>query len=330
MNRIIRFYIVLLVLAITIVSFFYIKKSLAEDGKLGNLSPGSASPASSAAASKPAAYTASDTNLTASYPTDSSSPAVSSSSAASFSPADSFSPSAPYPADSTSPAASFPPADSSLPASPTPEAASPVDSITSIPKHNPSDYLIAVDAGHGGIDKGTQSDILGPMIYEKNITIAIAKILMELLVSNGYRVLMIRESDENIDRIDRIEFANEKNASLYISIHCDLFTDASVSGTTTYYSPDNTSILGSLTHTDFASCVHTKLMENVSFFNRGLRQVSDLAVLRRAQMPSVLIEPGFMSNYSDILKLIDPAVMESIAQGIFEGITDSLDKSIGD
>ncbi|MDD5604007.1 MAG: N-acetylmuramoyl-L-alanine amidase [Eubacteriales bacterium] len=314
MNRIIRLCIVLIVVAVAVSSFLLIRNSLAEASETtkptgsnisGVLSSYSATPADMSAGSYPDTTAGAATSIASSTLLITPSLYISAAAAS----------------ETTQVSVS---ASASGPAS---ASASGPDSAQGTPLSgdSPSDFIIAVDAGHGGIDIGAHSAMLGSMIKEKDITIAIAVILKDLLVSNGYQVLMIRKDDENIDRIDRIEFANEKNASLYVSIHCDWFSDSSVNGTTTYYSGLNTNDLGKLTHEIFAECIHSALMSRISFNDRGFRQMNDFAVLRRARMPSVLIELGYLSNYSDISRLADPNVMESMAHGIFEGIINALD-----
>lgn len=194
-------------------------------------------------------------------------------------------------------------------------------------KHNPSDYLIAIDAGHGGEDIGTQSSTFGYTVYEKDITLSIAKTLESMLKASKYNVIMVRADEENIDRRDRIKNANARKASLFISIHCDWFEDPSINGTTTYYSPINKNNLGKLTHYNFAKIIHAKIIENMETYNRGFREMSDFAVLRLAEMPSILLELGFMSNYSDLVKLTSKSVQENICKGIVAGIKEALDKT---
>ncbi len=91
---------------------------------------------------------------------------------------------------------------------------------------------IVVDAGHGGKDPGT----VGKLSQEKDITLAIAKRLGELITSNieGVTVIYTRTDDTFIPLDERSQIANKAGADLFVSIHCNAAPNKSVTGTETY------------------------------------------------------------------------------------------------
>ncbi len=182
--------------------------------------------------------------------------------------------------------------------------------------------LVVIDAGHGGNDNGTKDNGLA----EKDITLDVARRLDSELKRSGIRTYMIRTDDRYIDHRDRIQLANDKNAALYISLHCDWFRDPSLNGTTTLYDPSGNVSIGGLSEIEFASIIQTELMKNLETRNRGINDRNDLAILRRAKMPSVLIELGFLSNKNDSLLLGSEIFRQKSAETLSAGIRKALYK----
>lgn len=87
------------------------------------------------------------------------------------------------------------------------------------PKHT-GHRLVVVDAGHGGPDNGMTGPIAGgPRIYEKNITLAVAKLVAQALRDGGVDVLMTRTTDTLIALSDRGRIANRNHGDLFVSVH---------------------------------------------------------------------------------------------------------------
>jgi len=159
--------------------------------------------------------------------------------------------------------------------------------------------LVVIDAGHGGNDPGTA----GNGLVEKEITLDIAKKLNEILISNNISTYMIRTEDVFLDHKKRIAIANEKSAALYISIHCDWFNNPKYGGTQTFYINKSDLKYGNLTELQYAKNVQNELIKTMKSNNRGISERGDLAVTKYAQMPSVLVELGFLSNPTDSANL---------------------------
>ena len=91
---------------------------------------------------------------------------------------------------------------------------------------DPGVPVIVVDAGHGGEDEGCARD----GVCEKDINLAIAKLVQGRLNGLGYQVIMTREDDSYITKEDRVKLANESKADLYISIHQNASEETEVEG----------------------------------------------------------------------------------------------------
>lgn len=184
--------------------------------------------------------------------------------------------------------------------------------------------LVVVDAGHGEGTPGARAVQGGRIVYEKDITLAIAIRLRRALQARGVRVVMTRTSNANVPLVDRPRIANQIGANVFISIHNDSWdTSNSISGTTTYYHGNQTE------SRRLAGCVERRIAAVSGLRDRGAR--SDVGrfpigfcVLRDARMPAVLSEVGYLNNSNDSAKLTNPAYQQQIAEAMSEGIREYL------
>ncbi|MFQ5785970.1 MAG: N-acetylmuramoyl-L-alanine amidase [Alphaproteobacteria bacterium] len=213
--------------------------------------------------------------------------------------------------------------------------------------------VIVIDPGHGGVDPGTTS--VGG-VYEKHITLAAARELKRQLDATGrYTVVMTRRRDVFISLARRVEIAREAGARLFISLHADAIADRAVRGVSVYtlsenasdaeaealaakentsdiiagvdlslaaYDPDVASILIDLAQRDTtnASVDFTKfLTPELGKAARLLRKTHRFAgfrVLKAPDVPSVLIELGYLSNRRDERMLRDPDGRKKLMQAV--------------
>ncbi|MDW8321764.1 MAG: N-acetylmuramoyl-L-alanine amidase [Armatimonadota bacterium] len=183
-----------------------------------------------------------------------------------------------------------------------------------------SEKHIVIDPGHGGKSLGAVGRDKDSMVYEKDINLAIAQRVQALLQKEKATVTMTREDDSAVDLYDRPKLANEKGADFFISIHCDSTpTPNSASGTTTYYhasDPDGRAL---------AQAIQKHLAAVTGLPNRGAQTdtaiyQSGFAVLRRSQMPAVLIEVAYINNDKDRAKLNAPRFQQKVAEAIVAGL----------
>lgn len=179
-------------------------------------------------------------------------------------------------------------------------------------KEVPSDPLIILDPGHGGEDEGCAR----AGIVEKDINLSIAKAAKEKLTQMGYDVMMTREGDVTLSLEQRVRFANEKQASIYISIHqnaCEEQT-SDVQGIETYYSSSK----GEDGSERLAKIMQKGITNNTDALNRETLAREDLYVIRETNMPSCLVETGFLSNKKERELLTTSEYQEQLADAIAE------------
>lgn len=202
-------------------------------------------------------------------------------------------------------------------------------------------FTVAVDAGHGGIDGGAEG-VDG--VKEKDVTLAFALALREKLEAiGGIKVLMTRSDDSFLSLSGRVQFARDNQADLLISLHADSIAMRSLRGATVYTLSDKASdtvaaslveqehrsdtivganlegktdlvagILIDLARSEtrvFSSGLAGKVIDSfegqVKLINNPHRQAG-FRVLQAPDVPSVLIELGYLSNKEDEKLLTDP------------------------
>lgn len=177
---------------------------------------------------------------------------------------------------------------------------------------------IILDAGHGGVDGGTSSED----VLEKNINFAVVMYMKELLEEAGVEVRLTRSGDDFMDVSERAEFANQnkEDVDLFVSIHCNYFEDdASVSGLEAYY----------YTGDDGGQACAERMIE-VLKGNEDIKVRSakhgGYYVLKYTEIPSVLVEMGFLSNQADCEKLNSAEYQKLLAEELAKAILLNLEE----
>lgn len=194
--------------------------------------------------------------------------------------------------------------------------------------------LIVIDAGHGGTDCGAigYDEAGNPLLYESEVNLAIALAVQEHLEAAGVSVLMTRSEDNALgnsemeDLLARSAIANDAGAALFVSIHCNSFTEPSATGTEILYADTEDKVYNGITSKELATCILAPLAEATGLTNRGLKDSPKIVVLRTTTMPSVLIETAFMSNPGDLAMLGDKDKVDEIGYAISQGIVKAMDK----
>nr|WP_314113497.1 N-acetylmuramoyl-L-alanine amidase [uncultured Leptotrichia sp.] len=208
-------------------------------------------------------------------------------------------------------------------------------------------YTIVVDAGHGGHDSGAR----GNGYNEKDIALQVATRLANNL-RRDYNVIMTRDSDFFVPLDTRAKIGNDANADFFISIHLNSSSSSSANGTEVFYfsKKDQGSYAaqvakfenrvdgsyGDVPFSDFilndifyrknqktsqaiAESVLDGLINLTGLRRRGVFG-ANFAVLRGSNSPSILVELGFMNNYSDLSHYLTPEGQESAASTIGDAI----------
>ncbi len=167
---------------------------------------------------------------------------------------------------------------------------------------------IIIDAGHGGHDRG---GVPRQRISEKAMTLDVSQRLRKILQASGYRVVMTRDSDEFISLGQRVAIANSYRNGTFVSVHFNSAPRAGANGIETYYfRPDSAGL---------AANIHRHVVANAPTENRGIRR-RGYYVLRRTQIPGVLVECGFLTNPMEGRYALDPNYRQRLAVAIARGI----------
>ncbi|SHI66135.1 N-acetylmuramoyl-L-alanine amidase [Propionispora hippei DSM 15287] len=186
-----------------------------------------------------------------------------------------------------------------------------------------SNKVIVVDAGHGGIDSGATR----PGVDEKDINLAVALQLKNILNQKGAKVIMSRQTDIELsnecdnekvrgryhrDLMARVEMVEESDADLFVSLHANAVRNDKKRGAEVFYY--NKSEAGKT----LANLIQTELC-NVTGISCSV-QNADYFVLRRNKIPAVLIELGYITNTEERQLLLAPDYQQKLARAIAEGI----------
>lgn len=170
---------------------------------------------------------------------------------------------------------------------------------------------VMIDPGHGGEDPGTTSGT----VDEKDITLKVALLVRDYLKECGANVIMTREDDTFINKYDRAALANEKEADLFLSIHCNYLEDnPEISGVETYYMENADDGM------ELATAVHEQVLSVTGADDMYVR-TNDFVVIRETNMTAALIEIGYLSNAQDVKLLSQKEYQQKMAYGIAAGIT---------
>jgi N-acetylmuramoyl-L-alanine amidase len=171
--------------------------------------------------------------------------------------------------------------------------------------------------------------------FEKEFTLDLARRLQALLAADGWTVLLTRTSDVYVSLPNRVAFAEQHKAGLFISLHFNSsFPDRQEAGLETYcLTPhgmrstltrgfaDNPSLTFPNNNFDaenleFAASVHREVLKINGHLDRGLRRARFLGVLQGQNRPAFLVEGGYISNPTEARKIADPAYRQKLAEAI--------------
>lgn len=195
-----------------------------------------------------------------------------------------------------------------------------------IHNNNGKDKVILVDPGHGGIDGGAVSK---SGIMEKDINLRIGLKLRDKLINEGYKVIMTREEDKGLyedegrirkkkieDLNNRCKIKDESNCDMFISIHLNAFPESKYYGAQVWYSRNRDS-------QKLARIIQENLKNDLDSSNNRKEKAAldSYKVLRNNDdMPSVLVECGFLSNVVEEQKLSNEEYQSKIAESITKSI----------
>ncbi len=239
---------------------------------------------------------------------------------------------------------------------PPPPVAGPPVVVKSAQDVNGRDVVVAIDAGHGGVDPGS----IGKRgTREKDVTLAIARRLKARIDREpGMRAVLTRDSDHFIELRERIVRARRQQADMFVSVHADAYHDRSVAGSSVYVLSargasdesarwladrenaadlvggvkldDKDSVLASVlldlsqgasmsASVKAADMVMNELYSIGNVTRRGVKHAGFL-VLKSPDIPSILVETAFISNPVEEARLLNATHQQRLAEAIYAGV----------
>jgi N-acetylmuramoyl-L-alanine amidase len=222
----------------------------------------------------------------------------------------------------------------------------------------PRDVVIAIDAGHGGVDPGATGNA---GTHEKDITLAVARDLKRLIdAQSGMHAVLTRDADYFIPLNERYRKAREAKADLFVSIHADAFASEDAKGSSVWMlstrgasseaarwladrenradlvggvsldNKDNTlaAVLLDLSQSatlEASGAVAKRVLHSLAQIgptHRGYVEKANFVVLRSPDVPSILVETAFITNPSEEKRLTSNAQREKLAGAILDGVRD--------
>lgn len=183
------------------------------------------------------------------------------------------------------------------------------------------DYVIVLDAGHGGEDGGAIG--ISTLVREKEINLSITKKIGRLFESAGATVVLTRADDDALckngfnkmeDMGNRARIIENTKPYIVISVHCNSFPQSqNVHGAQMFYYPE--SVTGKM----LAECIQSSIQTFVDTTNKRQIKSEDFFMLRNGNSTNVMIECGFLSCPEEEQLLLDEGYQDKIAYSVFDG-----------
>lgn len=173
-------------------------------------------------------------------------------------------------------------------------------------------------------------------ISEADINLAIALKLQKLLEQTGITVILTRSTDEAIYDIDssesirkkkisdlknRVKMGNELSADLFVSIHLNKIPQEQYNGWQTFYKEGNDE------SKRIAESIQKNLNESIQKENNRIaKSISNIYIIENIEIPTTIVECGFLSNYQELQNLQEERYQEKLAWGIYNGIMEWMEQ----
>jgi N-acetylmuramoyl-L-alanine amidase len=173
---------------------------------------------------------------------------------------------------------------------------------------NAADFrTVVIDAGHGGRDHGGQWG----RVYEKHLALDTSVRLEKHLKRMGYRTVMTRRGDYFLTLPQRCQIANRYRNAIFVSVHFNYTWKQEVSGLETFY------------HNSEGQKLANQVQNRMIRYTRSIDRDEKFAryyVIRNTNMPSILVEGGFVSNEAERKRMKSGRFREALARAIADGI----------
>ena len=176
---------------------------------------------------------------------------------------------------------------------------------------------VVVDSGHGGEDPG-KIGVNGAL--EKDINLAIGKMLKEALEKENIQVVLTRDKDEMLagskseDMKERVKIMNDAKPVLVVSVHQNSYVTERESGAQVFY----------YSNSEKGKVLALDLQENLKKLDTGNKREAKANdtyyILRHTEVPTVIVECGFLSNWEEAEKLTTEVYQQEVALAVCDGI----------
>jgi len=206
-------------------------------------------------------------------------------------------------------------------------AAGKLSSYVTSDKIKKGEVQVVLDPGHGGRDPGKVGT---DGTLEKDINLSIAKKVKVRLEENDITVIMTREKDAGLyskssdnkkveDLKKRVNMINETQPALTVSIHQNSYSDTSVKGAQVFY----------YSHSKVSKVIAESMQEALRTVDesnkRQAKADSSYYMLKKTEVPTIIVECGFLSNAEDTARLNDEEYQDAMAAAICDGIIETLE-----
>ena len=184
---------------------------------------------------------------------------------------------------------------------------------------------ILIDPGHGGKDPGASA---ASGLQEKEVTLALSRILRDKFANDDLEIEMTRDKDEYVKLLDRAGKANEEDFEIFVSIHVNSSDNRDASGIEVLFASEKNVQIKEAEQRLLAKEILDAIIKETGAKSRGVKNRPDLIVLNKTKCVSALVEVGFLSNPQEYDKLTDDQYLDSLATGIYKGIKNYIDKYV--
>jgi N-acetylmuramoyl-L-alanine amidase len=188
-----------------------------------------------------------------------------------------------------------------------------------------SGKIIALDAGHGGPDPGA---VAKEGLTEKEVTLSIVQYLRDYLQQAGAIVVVTRDEDKDLanentkgfsrrkteDLLQRAKIIKESKADLLVTIHLNSISASRWYGAQTFYKNGNAE------SKRLSYFVQNEITKNLENTNRRIKPIRNIYLLETMEVPSTLVEVGFLSNPSEASLLGTEKYQKKLSESIYRGI----------
>lgn len=180
------------------------------------------------------------------------------------------------------------------------------------------DYIVVLDAGHGGKDTGTAA--VSGNWEEKDYNLDFVKKIEQNWDTENGKLYLTRWDDSQISLSSRVDFANRVEADWFVSIHCN--------GTDEYAGTGLEALYKSNDYKKQSKAMATLCMEELEketgFVNRGLLNGQSIYIIRNAQMPMILLEMGFLSDEGDLSYMKKETNRDKMAKAVCKALKEGM------